>query len=68
MDKDDQQLAEQDQLIEQIVMSDDEPVAKVQKLIRLGLDEEDATDIVSSYQLGQASAVYYEHIPRYGDE
>jgi len=51
------------QLIEQVLALDDDPIAKVRQLIRMGVDEEDATNIVERYQIGQRSVVYYEQLP-----
>ena len=48
--------------IESILLLDEDPVAKVQQIVDLGLEEEEANDIVGRYQIGQQTAVYYEQL------
>ncbi len=44
-------------------MRDEDPIAKVQQMIDLGVDEDTASDIVERYQIGQQSTIYYEQLP-----
>lgn len=53
--------------IEDILFSDEDPIAKVQEMVKMGFDEEVANDIVERYQIGQSSVIYYEQLPKYGD-
>jgi hypothetical protein len=46
--------------MEEILFSDAEPVRKVQDLIRIGLDDETAEEVVRRYQLGQHEPTHYE--------
>lgn len=48
---------------EDILMSNEDPITKVQELIDLGYDEEDATELVNRMQIGQLDPlVYYERL------
>ena len=51
------------QLIEQVLALDDDPISKVRQLVRMGVDEEEASVIVERYQIGQRTVVYYEQLP-----
>ena len=39
------------------------PLTKVQKLVALGYDEEDADTLVSNLQVGPNQMMYYEQLP-----
>lgn len=48
---------------EDILMSNQDPLTKVQNLIDIGYDEEDATELVNRMQTGQLDPlVYYERL------
>lgn len=51
--------------VEDILMADDDPIAKVQDLVDIGFEEAAASDIVERYQIGQSDIVYYEQLPGY---
>ena len=53
---------ERERKIEQILNSNDVPIGKVQRLMSLGLEEEEADEIVGTYQIGQVAPVYYEQL------
>lgn len=48
--------------MEQILLSEQDPVSKVKKIMGLGVDEEEAHEIVERYQIGQMAPVYYERL------
>lgn len=48
--------------VEGILFSDANPLVKVQRIIRLGVDEEEAETLVSRHQIGQTTPIYYEHL------
>jgi hypothetical protein len=54
--------------VEEILLTDEDPIAKVQDLVDIGFEEETANDIVERYQIGQSSVIYYEQLPQYRDE
>lgn len=53
---------EREELVEQVLLSSLDPVSKVRRIIALGLDEEEASDLVERYQIGQMTPVYYERL------
>jgi hypothetical protein len=53
---------EQERAVEEILLSQRDPVSKVQQIMKLGLEEEEANELVSRYQIGQMSPVYYERL------
>jgi hypothetical protein len=53
---------EQERNIEEVLLSERDPVSKVQEIMHLGLEEEEANELVSRYQIGQMSPVYYERL------
>jgi len=50
--------------IEAVLGRDEDPIAKVQNLVKLGLDEADADEVVERYQIGQLGQIFYEQLPR----
>lgn len=50
--------------IEEILWRDEDPIAKVQELVDLGMAEEEADEVVERYQIGQLGPVFYEQLPR----
>jgi hypothetical protein len=46
--------------IEGILLSEDTPLNKVQRIMHLGVEEETAEFLVDRHQIGQATPVYYE--------
>lgn len=53
--------------IEAILMSSLDPVSKVRRIMALGVEEEEANDMVERYQIGQMTPVYYERL-RFDEE
>jgi hypothetical protein len=53
---------EQERKIEEVLLSERDPVTKVQQIMRLGLEEEEANELVARYQIGQLTPVYYERL------
>ncbi len=49
-------------LVEQILTANKDALSKVRELVHLGMDEEDADDMVEQYQIGQSQPVYYERL------
>jgi hypothetical protein len=45
-----------------VLLSERDPVTKVQQIMRLGLEEEEANELVARYQIGQLTPVYYERL------
>lgn len=48
--------------MDNILSSNLDPLGKVQHIIKLGFDEEIATEIVERYQSGLRAPVYYERL------
>lgn len=48
--------------LEEILLSDLDPVTKVKQITGLGFDEDDAEEVVRRYQVGQHAPVYYEQL------
>jgi hypothetical protein len=48
--------------IDSILEQDSDALTKVRQIIHMGLDEDEAEELVSRYQLGQMSAQYYERL------
>lgn len=48
--------------LEEILLSDLDPVTKVKQITGLGFDEDDAEEVVRRYQIGQHAPVYYEQL------
>ncbi|MBW3538446.1 hypothetical protein KY386_03050 [Candidatus Parcubacteria bacterium] len=57
----DQEL-KQEKKIEETLLSDRDPVTKVRQMMRLGLDEDEANELVARFQIGQMAPVYYERL------
>ncbi len=53
---------EQERKIEEVLLSQRDPVTKVQQIMKLGLEEEEANELVARYQIGQMTPVYYERL------
>ena len=53
---------EREEWAENILTSDLDALSKVRKLVHLGMDEEEADELVERYQIGQAAPVYYERL------
>lgn len=51
-----------DRRIEEILVSDNTPIGKVQLIMQLGVGEEAADELVERYQIGQMAPVYYERL------
>ncbi len=58
---------ERERRVDEILESNTDALSKVQQIMRLGVDEEDAEEIVSRQQLGLGSPVYYERLDNYYD-
>jgi len=56
------EVLRRERLKEDILLSGQDPISKLQGLMRLGYSEETANDIVERYQFGQVNPVYYERI------
>jgi hypothetical protein len=54
--------SERQRRVDELLFADIEPVAKVRRIMRLGLDEDEATSLVSRQQSGQGVPVYYERL------
>ncbi len=54
--------------IDQILTSQKDPLTKVRQLMHLGVQEEEASELVEQYQIGQAMPVYYERLDVLFDE
>ncbi len=52
----------QEKRLESILLSDLTPTAKVQKIVALGMNEEEAEEVVRRYQIGEKMPVYYEQL------
>jgi hypothetical protein len=48
--------------LEEVLLSDADPIAKVRRLIAMGMEEEAAEEVVQSYLTGQSAPVYYERL------
>lgn len=48
--------------LEEVLLSDMDPVTKVKRITGLGFDEDDAEEVVRRYQVGQKMPVYYEQL------
>lgn len=48
--------------LEKVLVSGLDPVTKVQRIMDLGVEEDEANDMVEKYQLGQMAPVYYERL------
>lgn len=48
--------------IEDILYANLDAMAKVQRIMGLGYDEESAAEMVEYYQMGQRAPVYYERL------
>ncbi len=48
--------------LEEVLLSDSDPVTKVKQITGLGFDEDDAEEVVRRYQVGQKMPVYYEQL------
>lgn len=55
-------IVRRERAIEEILLSDREPVSKVQEIMTLGIAEDEANDLVERYQIGQMAPVYYERL------
>lgn len=53
---------DQEKKVEEALLSDKDPVSKVRQMMKLGMDEEEANEVVARYQIGQAAPVYYERL------
>lgn len=53
---------DREEVIGKILTSDVDALSKVRQLVHLGMDEEDADELVERYQIGQMAPVYYERI------
>lgn len=51
---------EREREIEGILLSEETPLTKVQRIMHLGVEEETAEFLVERHQIGQATPVYYE--------
>lgn len=69
MDHDDYMASrlEREREIEEILLSQDTPISKVQHIMQLGIEEEAAEELVERYQIGQTAPVYYERLYYYDD-
>jgi hypothetical protein len=56
------QSYEREREIEQILVSSMDPISKVKRLMALGLEEDEAEEMVDNYQLGLAAPTYYERL------
>ncbi len=54
--------------VEDILTSQKDPLTKVREMIHLGMEEEEATQLVERYQIGQMGPVYYERLDVLFDE
>ncbi len=59
---------ERERQIEEVLMSQRDAVTKVRRLVKLGVEEEEADEIVGRYQTGQMSPVYYERLEHFDEE
>lgn len=50
-------------MIEDILFSGEDPIAKIQQIVSLGVDEDQAIDVVERYQSVQLEPTYYERLP-----
>jgi hypothetical protein len=48
--------------VEEILLSSLDPVSKVRRIMALGVEEEEANELVERYQIGQMTPVYYERL------
>jgi hypothetical protein len=48
--------------LDEVLYADLDPISKVQRLIDLGLSEDEANDLVERHQLGLKNLVYYESL------
>lgn len=48
--------------MEEILLSSQDPVSKVKNIMGLGVEEEEAHEMVERYQIGQMAPVYYERL------
>jgi hypothetical protein len=53
---------ERERLEEEVLVSNLDPITKVQRLIDMGYDEENAHELVERYQIGALQPVYYERL------
>ena len=58
----DMDMLRREKQTEEILMSRLNPMEKVKQLMHMGLDEEDADEVVEKYQMGQMVPVYYEKL------
>ncbi|HSX02647.1 MAG TPA: hypothetical protein VLI05_05040 [Candidatus Saccharimonadia bacterium] len=52
----------QERRLEEILYSSSDPAAKVQQIMRLGFDEEIATELVERHLIGTQAPPYYESL------
>jgi hypothetical protein len=54
--------------LERVLVSGLDPVTKVQRIMDMGVEEDEANDMVEKYQIGQMAPVYYERLSFDDDE
>ena len=61
-------ILRQEREMEEILLSERDPVTKVKNIMALGIDEDEAYEIVEKYQIGQMQPLYYERLEFEEDE
>ena len=61
-------IAWQEQRLDELLYADLDPVTKVQMIVDLGFSEETANSLVERHQLGLQNTVYYESLDFVDDD